>query len=292
MMGASVRSRRPTRPPRRSRWWCASWRRRACGLACHWRSPMPASVTHGWPWQFGPPSMRVAAVATRSLGIDTAARRSRRRRVLLEHLVFLQQFCDRRSNSLMRRRRRVAIARDGNDGAFTLHLAKARGHVDQEDAGVLYHRRQPCRQIVDLGIEVDRDPDHDQRRIDRIGRLLHLLQHIGLGFDLVFIGNPLGRAGPIEFCSEEPPVAYGRGQKILHEGGLAVPEPELCSRQRVDRILRQPDGGAGRADGDARPANAEGRSAFEAWSDIAVEMVLPETVDDEFWRKISCGLKY
>ena len=76
--------------------------------------------------------MRVAAVATRSLGIDTAARRSRRRRVLLEHLVFLQQFCDRRSDSLMRRRRHVAIARDGNDGAFTLHLAKARGHVDQE----------------------------------------------------------------------------------------------------------------------------------------------------------------
>ena len=64
--------------------------------------------------------MRVAAVATRSLGIDTAARRSRRRRVLLEHLVFLQQFCDRRSDSLMRRRRHVPIARDGNDGALTL----------------------------------------------------------------------------------------------------------------------------------------------------------------------------
>ena len=146
---------------------------------------------------------------------------------------------------------------------FQTMMDNSAANFDQEDAGVLYHRRQPCRQIVDLGIEVDRDPDHDQRRMDRIGRLLHLLQHIGLGFDLVFIGNPLGRAGPIEFCSEEPPVAYGRGQKILHEGGLAVPEPELCSRQRVDRILRQPDGGAGRADGDARPANAEGRSAFE-----------------------------
>jgi hypothetical protein len=52
--------------------------------------------------------MRVAAVATRSLGIDTAARRSRRRRVLLEYLLFLQQFCDRRSDSLMRRLLRFA----------------------------------------------------------------------------------------------------------------------------------------------------------------------------------------
>jgi hypothetical protein len=52
-MGASPRSRRSARSLRQSRWRWAPWRRRACGFVCHWRSPMPASVTHDWPWQFG-----------------------------------------------------------------------------------------------------------------------------------------------------------------------------------------------------------------------------------------------
>jgi hypothetical protein len=42
--------------------------------------------------------------------LNSSARRSRRRRVLLEYLLFLQQFCNSLRNSLMRRRRCRGVA--------------------------------------------------------------------------------------------------------------------------------------------------------------------------------------
>src|SRR5271169_2085761 len=44
--------------------------------------------------------------------------------------------------------------------------------------------------------------------------------------------------------------------------------------------------------GRGRDTMMEGRSAFEAWSDIAVEMVLPETVDDEFRCEIKLAAQH
>ena len=100
------------------------------------------------------------------------------------------------------------------------------------------------RQIVDLGIEVDRDPDHDQRRMDRIGRVLHLLQHIGLGFDLVFVANSLGRARPVEFCSA---LAAETGMaNLCLAGGVAlncVANGKVLREGKFKRIWIQPAAG-------------------------------------------------